>query len=166
MMSDNECRELYEYILKQLEQLAVREDIIEEIESLRYRDVFNDRKPRRKKKMREKTDDYEQTSMFAMEEESMPAAEAEVGKTEMRQLTDRERLLKAMEIIEIYALTIPSIPHRIRHNLMEHSDKSILWKTDGNRIVDNFALIDLECLDLEELQKRQEIFKEIIEGVK
>lgn len=158
MMSDNECRELYEYILKQLEQLAVREDIIDEIESLRYRDVLNDRKPRRKKRTGEKIDDSGQISIFAMEEE--------IGKTEMRQLTDRERLLKAMEIIEIYALTIPSIPHRIRQNLMGHSDKSILWRTDDNKITGNFALIDLECFDLDELQKGWQIFKEIIEEVK
>ena len=39
-MNEHECRELYEYILKQLGKFEVREDIIREIESLRYRDVF------------------------------------------------------------------------------------------------------------------------------
>lgn len=154
-MNDTECREIYDYILKRLEELKVREDIIQEIKSLKYKTVLNEKKKKQSKKNAETSAGMRQMSFI-------PGDEEEIDQTEVRKLTDTELLLSAMEIIKIYAATIPSMPHKIMKNL---NIENIQWYTDDRETPDNFPLEVLNLLSLEKVQENQKMIEDIINEV-
>ena len=156
LRNDRECKELYEYILEHLKELDVREDIIHEIESLKYKTVLDNKKVRSSKRNRENLAYTEQIISFR-------GADDEIGQTKVRLLTDTESLLSAIEIIKIYAVTIPSMPYRIQQNL--GTDANIQWLTDDNEIEDNPHLQALEQLGFEEVKKNQNMIEDIINEV-
>lgn len=155
-MNDNECREIYEYILERLKESDAKEDIIHEIEALKYKTVLNSKKVGRSKNKGEKFVDGDQMCLFY-------DCEEEVGQTETRMLTETERLLKAIEIIKIYAVTIPAIPYKIRQNL--DCGEDVLWRTDENESIDGLQLKELVYLSSEEVQDNQQIIEDIINEV-
>lgn len=154
-MNDTECREIYDYILKRLKELNVREDIIQEIKFLKYKTVLNGEKKKQSKRNAEALEGMWQMRLI-------PGNEEEIGQVEVRPLTDTEMLLSAMEIIKIYAATIPSLPHKIMQNL---NIENIQWYTDDREGPDNFPLESLNRLSLEEVQENQKMIEDIINEV-
>lgn len=157
-MNDTECREIYDYILKRLEELKVREDIIQEIKSLKYKTVLNEKKKKQSKKNAETSAGMRQMSFI-------PGDEEEIDQTEVRKLTDTELLLSAMEIIKIYAATIPSMPHKIMKNLNIENIANIQWYTDDREAPDDLQLKKLNYFSLETVQENQKMIEDIINEV-
>lgn len=161
-MSDNECGQLYEYLLNKLKEWEDYEDIVFMIESLKYENVLNREKVRHKRKDGKK----EKSSAADGEQMWLPiCGEDESGEIEMCPLTGKEMLLKALEIIQAYAVTIPLMINKTKQNLCVDNGNNICWHTDDNETIDGLDLSELEYLKIEELNENNKILQEIIEEV-
>lgn len=159
-MDERECKEIYEYLLTRLRELEVEDGIIFEVEALKYEKAINKQKVKSSKTRNiSKDTNFEQQRMFPFDNDEI------VESNELRMLTDKERLLRALEILRTYTVSIPLMPQKIRENLGITRKDEIVWMVENDENGKEDVLGQLGYLDSNVIKENQNIFDMIVKEV-
>lgn len=159
-MDERECKEIYEYLLARLRELEVENGIISKVEALKYEKVINEQKIKSSKtRNKSKYTNLEPQRMSSFDNDEI----AEPG--ELRMLTDKERLLRALEILRTYTVSIPLMPQKIRENLGINPEDKIVWMVENDETDKEDVLGKLGYLDSNVIEENQNIFDTIVKEV-